>query len=545
MATRYWVGGTGTWDPSSTTNWATTSGGSGGASAPTSSDDVIFDANSGTGSGVVTCTGGNCAGFTYDSAALVTLSGYINVYGTFFLNRAATTALSTLQVVMFGSSISMAVNSYVQELDIIPSVSPYKTTAFGNIYAKYLNVSNLYTLDLNGNFAKTNRLNNYNGIISNGSIYFSAVNSSYHYVYSDGVWSGVTLYIETGTYPATVQITQSTGANVGDVVVNATSVVGIYNDLQARNITINSGANIEPDDIYGTGTIAYIYCYGNFYLASGSTIRLPFGGTLFTVYINKVSGSPVATRTLRVDGTLLDQTNGSTGISFYINSGTDTVNVPGSGFGSNANPVSGGIAVQSTANFSCSVVHATTFAVYTSVACDISALTSINTHYFQNLSIGLVPGSCAINIYNYGGYGNGAVRSSGVTLASVTVVDAVPTNLIGNNTFGDLICASSLGQGSTKGFEFQPGSTQTVTGNFVLSGASASDRVNLTIKGSGSAATISKASGTVTASYANISYSNATGGAIFKAPLTTNIDGGNNTGWIFGIPGGGNFFSFF
>ena len=93
--------------------------------------------------------------------------------------------------------------------------------------------------------------------------------------------------------------------------------------------------------------------------------------------------------------------------------------------------------------------------------------------------------------------------------------------------------------------EFEPGSTQTVTGNFVLSGASASDRVNLTIRGSGSAATITKASGTVTASYANISYSNATGGATFKAPLTTNIEGGNNTGWIFGIPGGGNFFSFF
>jgi fibronectin-binding autotransporter adhesin len=45
MATRYWVGGAGNW--SSTAKWSTTSGGSSGASVPTSADDVIFDANSG------------------------------------------------------------------------------------------------------------------------------------------------------------------------------------------------------------------------------------------------------------------------------------------------------------------------------------------------------------------------------------------------------------------------------------------------------------------------------------------------------------------
>jgi hypothetical protein len=48
MADRYWVGGDGTWDATSTTNWATSSGGAGGASAPTSADNVIFDANSNT-----------------------------------------------------------------------------------------------------------------------------------------------------------------------------------------------------------------------------------------------------------------------------------------------------------------------------------------------------------------------------------------------------------------------------------------------------------------------------------------------------------------
>lgn len=50
MTTRYWVGGSGVWSFSNTSNWSTTSGGSGGASVPTSSTDVIFDQNSDAGS---------------------------------------------------------------------------------------------------------------------------------------------------------------------------------------------------------------------------------------------------------------------------------------------------------------------------------------------------------------------------------------------------------------------------------------------------------------------------------------------------------------
>jgi hypothetical protein len=49
MADRYWVGGSGTWDASTTTNWATTSGGAGGASAPTSADNAYFDGSSDSG----------------------------------------------------------------------------------------------------------------------------------------------------------------------------------------------------------------------------------------------------------------------------------------------------------------------------------------------------------------------------------------------------------------------------------------------------------------------------------------------------------------
>lgn len=97
MATRYWVLGSGTWDTTTTTNWSATSGGAGGASAPTSADDVIFDANSNVGTTAFTVTMGataNCLSFSTGGAggaldAVMTLSlgatSVLNVYGSFTL----------------------------------------------------------------------------------------------------------------------------------------------------------------------------------------------------------------------------------------------------------------------------------------------------------------------------------------------------------------------------------------------------------------------------------------------------------------------------
>ena len=54
MADRYWRGGTGTWNTTSTTNWSATSGGPSGASVPTVADSVFFDQ---AGTYTVTMTG--------------------------------------------------------------------------------------------------------------------------------------------------------------------------------------------------------------------------------------------------------------------------------------------------------------------------------------------------------------------------------------------------------------------------------------------------------------------------------------------------------
>jgi len=71
MADRYWVGGTGTWNISSTTNWRTASGGTTVAAVPTAADNVIFDQ---AGTYTVTLSGAlNCSNFTV-SAGTVTFT---------------------------------------------------------------------------------------------------------------------------------------------------------------------------------------------------------------------------------------------------------------------------------------------------------------------------------------------------------------------------------------------------------------------------------------------------------------------------------------
>lgn len=68
MANRYWVGGSGTWDASDTTNWSASSGGAGGASVPTAADAVLFDSASGGGTctiaATVPCLTLNLTGYT-------------------------------------------------------------------------------------------------------------------------------------------------------------------------------------------------------------------------------------------------------------------------------------------------------------------------------------------------------------------------------------------------------------------------------------------------------------------------------------------------
>lgn len=92
---------------------------------------------------------------------------------------------------------------------------------------------------------------------------------------------------------------------------------------------------------------------------------------------------------------------------------------------------------------------------------------------------------------------------------------------------------------------FEAGSTTTVT-DFTLAGAGEGDLLYIQSSIPGTQFTLSKSSGTVTASYLAIRDSNATGGAYWDALNGTNLNLGNNTGWNFPyVPITNQFFMFF
>lgn len=109
MADRYWVGGTAAWDATAGTKWATTDGGAGGASVPTSSDNVFFTAASGTVvvtvNSAASCLGLNFTGFTG------TLSGTssISIFGS--LTASASMSWAHSGSVTFTGTSAATINS--------------------------------------------------------------------------------------------------------------------------------------------------------------------------------------------------------------------------------------------------------------------------------------------------------------------------------------------------------------------------------------------------------------------------------------------------
>jgi hypothetical protein len=131
MANRYWVGGTGSWD--NTARWSTTSGGTTGASVPASSDDVFFDANSGSGTvtvpdwfyeaGNLDFTGftGTFAGaefsflsvyknLTLGSAMTLTYPGAISMEGSGTFNVTSNGKTASFILLIFGATVVLADN---------------------------------------------------------------------------------------------------------------------------------------------------------------------------------------------------------------------------------------------------------------------------------------------------------------------------------------------------------------------------------------------------------------------------------------------------
>lgn len=116
MADRYWVGGTASWDGTAGTKWAATSGGAGGATVPTTADDVFFDGSS---TGTITIATGNtgaksinCTGFagTITGSANITVAGSVTLVAAMTYTHAGTVTFTGTGTLTTAGKTFSAVN---------------------------------------------------------------------------------------------------------------------------------------------------------------------------------------------------------------------------------------------------------------------------------------------------------------------------------------------------------------------------------------------------------------------------------------------------
>ena len=116
---------------------------------------------------------------------------------------------------------------------------------------------------------------------------------------------------------------------------------------------------------------------------------------------------------------------------------------------------------------------------------------------------------------------NAFFRGGGQSYNSVTLT-GTPITISGANTFATLALTAA------KQVNLPASTTQTVT--TLTATGTAGNLITIRSTTTGTAATISKASGSVTCDYLDLQDSTATGGATFN-PGQNSLDSGNNTGW--------------
>jgi len=130
---------------------------------------------------------------------------------------------------------------------------------------------------------------------------------------------------------------------------------------------------------------------------------------------------------------------------------------------------------------------------------------------------------------------NGTINCLGPSPAQLDIIEQTGSGTLTINGSGDYLDIVTSTRPST--IKFETGTTHTVQG-FTLSGT-LGNKVTISSTIPGTQFNLSDSGGSVTASYLNIQDSNATGGATWDASNGTNTNLGNNSGWLFGAPGGG------
>ncbi len=207
MADRYWVGGTGTWSSTDTTNWSDTSGGSGGFSVPTASDNVFFDAGSDSG-------------------------------GTFVVTIPTLTAQVCNDITISGLDFGMTLTGTIGGLIVS-----------GSLEFPATNFTRTYTGPTTFNATTSGKTITTNGVAFGGNVTFNGVGGEWTLGSALSVGtSTITLTngtFDTGGYNVTAGFFSSSNTNIRTVNLNASTVTlsNTWSLSTNTNATVNAGTS--------------------------------------------------------------------------------------------------------------------------------------------------------------------------------------------------------------------------------------------------------------------------------------------------------------
>jgi hypothetical protein len=206
MANRYWVGGTGNWTTTSTTNWSASSGGASGASVPTAADSVFFDqagpytVSMGSGGGTLSCLDFTVSGASVTFAASASHNFF--VYGSYTL--AATTVWNQTWGISFQA-----------------------TTTGKTITTNSVNLNAVISFDgVGGGWTLGSQLQGVTGIYINSGTFDTSSSGNYN-IYADQL-------ISSGSAVRTINLNAST---------ITLSNVTPFSITASANLTINAGTS--------------------------------------------------------------------------------------------------------------------------------------------------------------------------------------------------------------------------------------------------------------------------------------------------------------
>lgn len=290
MANYYWVGGSGTWDETTTTNWASSSGGAGGAGVPTFSDNAYFDGSSDTGAGFTVTIGANaiCKDFIVGNGTTVTTldqtmtlagSGSLSIYGSLYYpatnltntytgsvtfsstttgNTITTNGVSLTGATLFntGCVFNSVTGGWVLGSDLTVSVGTIELVA-GNLDTNSFNVtcgrfritsSDTKTLSLRSSTLTLNQNNTQAGWFYIGSnLTFNAGTSTIDMSRENGAFAGggLTFYNLSFTNFNIATVTLSGTNTFNNITFESRSATGVSTISISENQIINGTLSIQ------------------------------------------------------------------------------------------------------------------------------------------------------------------------------------------------------------------------------------------------------------------------------------------------------------